>query len=478
MLELNEQRNAYRDQESDGKLRATALSRELGLLTERIARLGEAEEELCPVCKKPLTARERQVMVGELQADKSTLEAQLREQTGQLQVYHSRLKTVVDQLNTLTTLDSQIQQNHKIISSEEARQAQIREVMEKFEANYLPQLQTVETALQKEDFEPAARSELAKLEQEASRIGYDPEAHDAVRQSEQQGRESENKKRTVDDARATLLPLEREIGTLAASIAVKQQSMERLLAEVSVDEQEVQQYKAKLLDKGALEREVIALREQVNRKTSDVGGAKGRLNNLNNIRDRQKTLAAQRDAILRQISLLKKLEHAFSKDGVPALLIEQALPEIEEQANTLLERLSNGSMALKFETQADYKDAKRTDKKETLEIKISDSSGNYREYEMYSGGEAFRVNFAIRLALSKVLAHRAGARLQTLVIDEGFGSQDADGRQRLIESINQVRADFKKILVITHLEELKDAFPARIEVEKGSSGSTVRVQLL
>jgi exonuclease SbcC len=97
---------------------------------------------------------------------------------------------------------------------------------------------------------------------------------------------------------------------------------------------------------------------------------------------------------------------------------------------------------------------------------------------MYSGGEAFRVNFAIRLALSKVLAHRAGARLQTLVIDEGFGSQDTEGRQRLIEAINQVRGDFEKILVITHLEELKDAFPARIEVEKGATGSTVQVQVL
>jgi exonuclease SbcC len=134
-------------------------------------------------------------------------------------------------------------------------------------------------------------------------------------------------------------------------------------------------------------------------------------------------------------------------------------------------------MSLHFETQAVYKDAKRADKKETLDIKISDSSGNYREYNMYSGGEAFRVNFALRLALSRVLAHRAGARLQTLVIDEGFGSQDADGRQRLIEAINQVRSDFQKILVITHLDELKDSFPARIEVEKSAAGSTVSVQV-
>jgi exonuclease SbcC len=94
---------------------------------------------------------------------------------------------------------------------------------------------------------------------------------------------------------------------------------------------------------------------------------------------------------------------------------------------------------------------------------------------MFSGGEAFRVNFAIRLALSEVLAQRAGARLQTLVIDEGFGSQDAQGRQRLVEAINLVRQDFARILVITHIDELKDAFPTRIEVEKTPRGSQLRV---
>jgi exonuclease SbcC len=131
-------------------------------------------------------------------------------------------------------------------------------------------------------------------------------------------------------------------------------------------------------------------------------------------------------------------------------------------------------MSVRFITQAKYKDARRDDLRETLDIQISDSAGT-RDYEMYSGGEAFRVNFAIRLALSEVLAQRAGARLQTLVIDEGFGSQDAQGRQRLIEAINLVRADFAKVLVITHIDELKDAFPNRIDVEKTERGSTVQV---
>jgi len=129
---------------------------------------------------------------------------------------------------------------------------------------------------------------------------------------------------------------------------------------------------------------------------------------------------------------------------------------------------------VRFVTQSAYKDKRRDDLKETLDIQISDGAGT-RDYEMFSGGEAFRVNFAIRLALSEVLAQRAGARLQTLVIDEGFGSQDAEGRQRLIEAINLVRQDFARILVITHIDELKDAFPNRIEVEKTLSGSSIRV---
>jgi exonuclease SbcC len=131
-------------------------------------------------------------------------------------------------------------------------------------------------------------------------------------------------------------------------------------------------------------------------------------------------------------------------------------------------------MSVTFKTQRAYKDQSRDDLKETLDIHIRDRAGE-RDYEMYSGGEAFRVNFAIRLALSYVLAQRAGARLQTLVIDEGFGSQDAIGRQRLVEAINIIRDDFKKILVITHIDELKDAFSTQLMVEKTPQGSRVSI---
>ena len=104
-------------------------------------------------------------------------------------------------------------------------------------------------------------------------------------------------------------------------------------------------------------------------------------------------------------------------------------------------------------------------------IKIGDELGT-RSYETFSGGEAFRVNVALRIALSRLLARRAGAPLPTLFIDEGFGTQDVAGRDKLVEAIHSIQDQFERILVITHIDEIKEQFPTRIEVVKTPEGST------
>ena len=170
---------------------------------------------------------------------------------------------------------------------------------------------------------------------------------------------------------------------------------------------------------------------------------------------------------LKEKGIYDELAIAFGKRGVQALIIESILPEIEEEANRLLGRMTDNRMHLKIESQ---RDTKKGDTIETLEIRISDELGT-RNYEMFSGGETFRVNFALRIAMSKLLAKRAGAPLPTIIIDEGFGTQDNTGREKLVEAINSIQDDFEKIIVITHIEELKDAFPVRIEVVKTEDGS-------
>ena len=137
--------------------------------------------------------------------------------------------------------------------------------------------------------------------------------------------------------------------------------------------------------------------------------------------------------------------------------------------------MTDGGLQLRLVTQRDAKSKSAAGAAiETLDIAISDDMGT-RPYELYSGGEAFRINFALRVALSRLLAHRAGAPLQTLILDEGFGTQDPKGREAIVDAINSISDSFALILVITHIEELKEAFPTRIEVTKGASGSSFTI---
>ena len=162
---------------------------------------------------------------------------------------------------------------------------------------------------------------------------------------------------------------------------------------------------------------------------------------------------------------------ALGKDGLQALLIEQALPEIEQEANILLAQLTDNQTQIYIES---LRDLKKGGSKETLDIKISDAIG-LRPYEMFSGGEAFRIDFALRIAISKLLARRAGTALQTLIIDEGFGSQDDDGLQLIMDSILKIQDNFAKVIIVSHLPAMKEQFPVQFLVEKKASGSVVTV---
>jgi exonuclease SbcC len=202
-----------------------------------------------------------------------------------------------------------------------------------------------------------------------------------------------------------------------------------------------------------------------------VGGARQQLAALDSLSEQRQKLLDEHIREAENLSIFEELQLAFSKRGVPAMIIETAVPELERSANELLNRMTDGRMAVRIETQREIKSGEL---REALDIIISDELGT-RSYDLYSGGESFRINFAIRIALSRLLARRAGAQLRSLFIDEGFGSQDARGREQLVAAINSIQEDFDLILVITHIDEMKDAFPARIEVEKTPEGSLYRL---
>ena len=369
-----------------------------------------------------------------------------------------------------STLETERRQQEQLVANDEARLAELNRFMTEWAETGQAQLAAVHQQLEGGDFAIEAQASLATLEAESAELDYDAEAHTIARQARDDLAEAPERFQQLKQAEAAVKPLEDALADGSQQIEEQRQSLAELTTQHETATAELTQMMADGGDLRSVEQEVFALREEQIAANQRVAVAQNRLEVLADQRQRQQQLDEDRTSVRQQIQRLKLLEKACGKSGVQALLIEQALPEIEERANELLDRLTSGEMRVSFETQRQLKS--RDALAETLDIRIVDNAGE-RPYDNYSGGEQFRVNFAIRLALSQLLAKRAGARLQTLVIDEGFGSQDPNGRQRLIEAINTIQGDFRRILVITHIDELRDAFPNRIEVQKTPTGSQI-----
>lgn len=276
--------------------------------------------------------------------------------------------------------------------------------------------------------------------------------------------------------------------SLPAARQVVQESQERedwYKSQIASREERLAAVSARLADFAGAAAKIVELKSQMALAQREASGAQAKLQDA----QRQLGMVQQSLAIFEQLEVeageieakigqgmaeqwkYQILATAFSKNGVPALIIENSVPAIEAIANELLGLMSSGQMAVNLVTQREKKTGGLS---ETLDIVINDGMGA-REYSTFSGAERFKVDLALRIAISEFLAQRAGSSVETLVIDEGLGALDPDGRNKFIEAINAIRGRFKKILVVTHLEELKDAFPSRLQVEKTPQGSVVRI---
>lgn len=473
--ELEEALKGQRAQETSAKSENPMLQEEMRVLDNKIKQMEAAKGKAsCPTCGQPLTEEHRTSVIADLTKEGKKMGDRWRANRRAIEDAAKRIAELESTLKELDELEVDLHAKSVKAGQLRSRIDELTQLELAWNQQRAPRLAQVEALLNDGSYALEARRVLAELDAELKKTGYDPARHETARQDEIAARAAEGDMRALEQAQAAAKPLGREIAELEKQVATQEKDLAAQEATYKQAADSLSPQEAGLPNVDTAERAMLATQERENQLRQAVGAAQQEVAVLDTLRVRKAEFEVQREQLAHQVSQFQALERAFGKDGVPAMLIEQALPQIETKANQILDQLSAGTMSIRFVTQQRYKDSRRDDLRETLEIQISDSAG-LRDYEMFSGGEAFRINFAIRLALSEVLAQRAGARLQTLVIDEGFGSQDEAGRQRLVEVIGQVRQDFSKILVITHIDALKDAFPNRIEVEKGPQGSTVRV---
>ncbi len=145
---------------------------------------------------------------------------------------------------------------------------------------------------------------------------------------------------------------------------------------------------------------------------------------------------------------------------------------ILEQANLRLSEMTSGRYELRRREEA-------TDLrvKFGLDLDVMDNyNGCLRDVKSLSGGESFKASLALALGLSDVVqSGSGGVRIETMFIDEGFGSLDDESRRQAIATLSKLAGGGRLVGIISHVSELKEQIDRQIVVSRGLTGSTLRI---
>lgn len=474
---LETRRTEQQEQARDHEVQIGRLEAELktlraeGLqLNERIERLKQADA-VCPLCGQPLTEEHREQLMSELDNEREDKRELFRESNRKHKAAESALAGLRDEIKTLDAALKGLPPLREQMGQLQARLASASSAGQRLDAETAA-LAEVTARLEGENYAQDLREQLAVLEAARGEVGYDRASHDAARVQQETYRSYEVQHTRLSVALESIPQVEAALESAQARRVRLEQALQEEQAELEALQTELEQLRVLAQEEQRRREEVNHQHTAAEQAHERLVAARQQLRALEDQRKRRAELQERHSAGRAQHALYEELALAFGKNGVPAMIIETAIPELEAEANELLARMTDGRMHLRLTTQRENVDGSL---RETLEIEIADELGT-RSYELYSGGESFRINFALRVALSRMMARRAGAHLRTLFIDEGFGSQDADGREKLVSAINSIQNDFDMILVITHIEELRDSFPVHILVEKTPSGSAISLR--
>lgn len=463
--EIESLRDATRTKISDSKSAIASAQTQMQTISEK----GKAVKELsneCPLCKSPIDDGHKAHIVETYRDEYRVHQSQIKHHEDKLQALQQELSQYEQEVTSLKQKEREQQQRLNDLNKITTEMASLEE--QERELKQLESDKIVQDAKEKESelalqFLAHAKTEIETLHADLSAIGYDPHLH--------QRKKSELKSFvSIEKDLATLDADANRRNVLLQEVSEHQSRSESLLKQRALKEQDANALREALQAKAVLEAHRQTSLNHKREKSIQLRDASSKRLALEaSIAEKEEKeslllkLQAEIAPELENLELYKILTSAYGVKGVQQLLIEKAIPEIERLSNELLAQLTNNLFSLSFQTE---RQTNTGTTQQTLEILISDANANTRPYETFSGGERFRIDFALRLALSKYLATTSGTPIKMLVIDEGFGTQDQTGIEAMVEVMNQVSDDFEKLILITHLEEMKDAFPTRIVVEK------------
>ncbi|MBL4587713.1 SMC family ATPase [Candidatus Babeliales bacterium] len=451
-------------------------------LQEKKTRLEQQSSTNCPLCDQLVTAARKKFLYNTLVKQEKFLNHQrsrvtkiltqlkrmLLEQHPKLQSLIKNIQTCLQQKEELEFAKKELilkNQEHKVLMTTQAELLQLIETNEK-------KIKEIEGSTLKSNKELTANKlELSEVKKRILTLNYNQSSHSKTQQKlhalyqainpEQVNRQEIDKK-----------VLRSDIKHLISRLKNLQLSIKSVETEKSKLPPFEIEYRSVKVEKNEIEQKLEQTQKQLETLLIEQSKASNELQRIDILITQSQKQTKVIKTLQEEVNQYQTLAQAFSKNGIPALLIEEMVPEIESEANRLLQKLTNNQAQIFIES---VRDLKKGGVKETLDIHISDSAG-IRPYEMFSGGEAFRIDLALRISISKLLARRSGTALQTLIIDEGFGSQDEEGLQKIMDALYKIQNDFAKIIIVSHLPLMKDNFPVHFVIEKNALGSHIRIE--
>jgi exonuclease SbcC len=469
---------------------STHLKQQIALLTEQQLHQQHQEKNICSQCEQTVTTEQKQKIIQNLAAEQIKAETELhhiREQIQNLKLsltsehaHLQKLQTACndfillstkfdEQTKQYQTLKDQVIEQDQKIKHQETTLIEIQKNVENvalelqiLSKNFHEQLQSSEIIQMQQT--------LQNIEQEAKAIHYQSQQHQQTEEKLINIRKILAEHQASNDS-AQRETLQLQLAQLHKNLQTTQMQQNEVQEKLKLFTNLEQQRQDLILQEHQFERNIQELEKEYQQLLVQKGTLEQQQKKQLELESEKAALSVTIKTLHQDMIDYQEIAKALGKDGIQALLIEQAIPEIEHETNQILARLTNNQTQIFIES---LRDLKKGGSKETLDIKISDSFG-LRDYEMFSGGEAFRIDFALRIGISKLLARRAGTTLQTIFIDEGFGSQDEEGLQLIMDNIYKIQDDFAKIVIVSHLPEMKEQFPVQFVIEKKRSGSTVSI---
>jgi exonuclease SbcC len=198
-----------------------------------------------------------------------------------------------------------------------------------------------------------------------------------------------------------------------------------------------------------------------------VGQLETSLERLQQDVERAKTLRKDLASLKKEHDVAADLGQMLRADRFQAYIQQEALATLAADGSRRLEQLSSGRYRLQVD-----------DKGQEFEVVDQWNADAPRSVRTLSGGETFLASLALSLALAESLPGLAASRrvvLDSVFLDEGFGSLDAEALDRAADALDALRNENRMVCIVTHLQDLAQRLPARVIVTKSESGSTVAI---